>query len=135
MVKTNSQSPSCLKTVRIMLETLNLVLKHTSIFSFIKYTFWYQGLLIFLMSTFFAKDLHFFWQNRTFIQRNSLKTELRFFSSVFSFCKQKVTINDNVSFKDYASGIQHLDCFPLTINWKYDNDATILRHNAIVNFF
>ena len=33
------------------------------------------------------------------------------------------------------SGIRLPDCSKLTINWKNDNDATICRHDVIVNFF
>ena len=44
----------CLKLVRIMLETWNLVREYKHIYSFRKYTFWYQGPL-----NFFAKNLHF----------------------------------------------------------------------------
>ena len=36
-------TPSCLKIVRIMLETWNLVRKYTHICSFRKYTFCYKG--------------------------------------------------------------------------------------------
>ena len=59
----------------------------------------------------------------------------RFFSSVFSFGKKKVTINENVNFTGYTSGIRHLDCSKLAINWKKDNDVTISRHYIIVKFF
>ena len=47
----------------------------------------------------------------------------------------KVTINENIRFTDYESGIWLPDCSKLAINWKNDNDATILRHDAIANFF
>ena len=52
--------PPCLKLVRIVLETWNLVRKFTHICSFRKYTFEYQGLLNFAeVSIFFAKNQHF----------------------------------------------------------------------------
>ena len=50
----------CLKLVRIMLETLNLVRKLTHICSFRKYTFQDQALLNFAdVSIFFAKNQHY----------------------------------------------------------------------------
>ena len=51
-----------------------------------------------------------------------------FFSSVFSFCKIKVTINENVSFLDYVCRIRLSDCSKLAINRKNDNDVTIYWH-------
>ena len=49
----------CLELVRIMLKTYNLARKYTTISSFKKYNFQYLGLLILLMSAFFAKNQHF----------------------------------------------------------------------------
>ena len=40
---------------------------------------------------------------------------LEFPSSVFSFVREKVTINENVSFIDYASEIRLPDCSKLAI--------------------
>ena len=31
---------------------------------------------------------------------------LEIFNSVFSFCKIKITVNENISFTDHASGIR-----------------------------
>ena len=46
---------------------------------------------------------------------------------VFQFCfhflwDKKFTINENISFVDYASGIRLLDCTKLSKNWKIDYD-------------
>ena len=46
-----------------------------------------------------------------------------------------VTIDKNVRFTDYASGIQLLDCSKLTINWKKDNNITICGHDTFVKIF
>ena len=51
------------------------------------------------------------------------------------FVRWSGTINENVSFTDYASGIRLLDCSKLAINWKNDNDVTICWHHLIVTFF
>ena len=58
---------------------------------------------------------------------------LRFFSSVFSFCKiKKVSVSENVSFADYMSGIRLPDCSKLAINWE---NFIIYRHDITLNFF
>ena len=59
----------------------------------------------------------------------------RFFSSVFSFCKLKVTANENISFAGCPSGIRFLDYSKLAKNCKIDSDVIIFRHDVIVNFF
>ena len=59
--------------------------------------------------------------------------EILVFWSVF--IRWKVTINENISFTDYASKIRLPDCSKLAANWKNHNDVTISRHNIIVNFF
>ena len=46
-----------------------------------------------------------------------------------------VTINENVGFTDYASGIQLPDCSKLAINWKNNNNITIFRHDVIAKLF
>ena len=51
------------------------------------------------------------------------------------FVRWSGTINENVSFTDYASGIRLLDCSKLAINWENDNDVTICWHHLIVTFF
>ena len=75
------------------------------------------------MSSFICKRSAFFGQNSTFTQSKSVKAVL------------KVTINENVSFTDYASGIRLPDCSKLAINWKNGNDITIFRHEVIVKSF
>ena len=49
--------------------------------------------------------------------------------------RQKVTINENESFKGHAFGIHLLDCSKLAINRKKDNAVNINRNVIIVNFF
>ena len=52
------------------------------------------------------------------------------------FIRQKVIINGNIIFTDYASEIRVLVCSRPAINWKTDNDVTpIFQHDVIVNFF
>ena len=59
----------------------------------------------------------------------------RLFSSVFSFVRWKVAINEYISVTDYASGIRLPDCSKLAINRKKDNDVTIFQHDVIDKFF
>ena len=47
----------------------------------------------------------------------------------------KITINENISFTDYASGIRLPDCSKLTLISKHRNDVTTFWHDVIVKFF
>ena len=59
----------------------------------------------------------------------------RDFLALFSgFAKEKVTVNENVSFTGYASRIRLPECSNLAINRK-NYDVTICRHDVIANFF
>ena len=55
-----------------------------------------------------------------------MRTVLEMFSSVFSFYKIKVIVNENVSITDHASGIRLPNWSKFAINWK--NDSDIRRH-------
>ena len=111
-------TPSLLERLRIMTETSNLARKYTHICSFRKYTFQYQGPFNFADVSIFCKKLALLGQNNTFTQSNGVRV-------VLEMVRQKVTINENISFTDYASGMRLPDCFKLTVNWKTDNDVTI----------
>ena len=52
----------CLKLVRIMLETWNLLRKYTHIFSFRKYTFYYQDPHDFADVSNFLQKISILWQ-------------------------------------------------------------------------
>ena len=49
--------------------------------------------------------------------------------------RQKIAINEKVSFTDYASGIRFPDCSKLAINWKNYNNFTLLQYDIIVKLF
>ena len=51
------------------------------------------------------------------------------------FVREKVTITENISFTDYASGIELSDCSKLTLNWKISSHVIIFRKDIIVKFF
>ena len=51
------------------------------------------------------------------------------------FVREKVTITENISFTDYASGIKLPDYSRLNLNWKIRNDVTIFQKDIIVKFF
>ena len=118
-----------------MLETSNLARKYTPTCSFRNIPFSAQAPLILLMSAFFAKNQRFLFKKSTFTQRNSMRAVLEIFSSVFSYCKKKVTISENITFADSVSGIRPQDCSKLAKNPKNDNNVTFFRHDVIVEFF
>ena len=51
------------------------------------------------------------------------------------FVRHKVTINERISFTDYASGIRLPGCSKFAVNGKNGNDVTVFQHDAIVKFF
>ena len=110
-----------------MLETLNLIRKYTRISSLRKYTFQYQNLLNFAdVGIFSAKKSAYFGKNNNFTQSNSVGAVFEIFLFLFSvFVRQKITINENVSFTDYALGIGLPHRSKLSINRRNDNDVTI----------
>ena len=125
-----------LKLGRIVLETYNLVRKYTHICSFRKYTFWYQGPLNFNDVSIFLQKISIFWQKLYLYSKQKCKNCVRDFLVLFSvFVRQKVTINENVSFTDYVSRIRLPDSSKLAINRKNDNDVKIFRHDIIVKIF
>ena len=83
------------------------------------------------MSAFFAKS-HYFLAKIVPLLKAIVWKQFVLFSD---FVRKKVTVNENVSFTDYASGIRLPDCFKLAINWKNDNDIPTGRHDIIINFF
>ena len=57
-----------------------------------------------------------------------MRTVLKDFLVLFSvFVRKKITIDENLSFTDSASGIRLPDCSKLAINWKNDIDVTTFR--------
>ena len=74
------------------------------------------------MQHFVCKKSAFYGKNSTFTQSNSVRDFLAVFPV---FVRLKTTVNENVSFIDYASGIWLPDCFKLSINWKNDNNVPI----------
>ena len=70
-----------------------------------------KALLVLLMSAFFAKSQRFLAKVVLLLKAIVLELCERFFSFVFSFCK-----NDSISFTDYGSEIRLSDCPKLTVN-------------------
>ena len=123
----------CLKLIRIMLEIWYIGTHPYTVLENI--TFSTKTLLILLIPAFFVKNWAFFCKTSTFSQSNSVGAVLDIFSSVFSFCKIKGYVNENITFTGYAFGIQLSDCSELAINRKNDNDVPVFRYDVIVNFF
>ena len=115
-----------------MLETWNLVRKYIHI-CFRNYTFRTKYFPILLMSAFFSRISIFL---AIVVSCEYCKSCARdFLVLLLVFVRWKVTINENVSFIDYTSGIPLPDCSNSAINWKNDNDVTIYWNGAIVNIF
>ena len=126
----------CLKLVRIMPETSNLVSKQINICSLRKYTFSYQGPFNFADISIFLQKITDFWQKQYLYLQQQYESCVRDFLVQFSFfVRWKITINENISFTEYTSGTRLPDCSKLAINWKNDNGVTIFRHNVIVKLF
>ena len=123
----------CLKLVRIMLEICYIGTHPYTVLENMPFST--KTLLILLISASFVKNWVFFCINSTFSQSNSVGAVLDIFSSVFSFCKIKGCVNENITFTGYAFGIQLPDCSKLAINRKNDNDVPFSRYDVIVNFF
>ena len=87
------------------------------------------------MSAVFCEKSAFFGKNNNFTQNNSVRAVLEILVLFSVFERQKITINENVGFTDYASGIRLLDCSKLAINRKNDNDVKICQQDVIVRFF
>ena len=102
-----------------MLEPWNFVRKFTHICSVREFTFQYEDPLNFAdVSIFFAKNQDFLEKMVPLFKAITWEQCKRFFSSVFSFCKFKVTVIVNLCFTDYALEIRLLICSKLAINWK-----------------
>ena len=78
-----------LKPVRVTLETSNLVRKYAHVVSekipFITKT----PLILLIPAIFFCKKPAFFVKNKTLLKGIARELYLKFFNSVFSFCKMK----------------------------------------------
>ena len=108
---------------------------HTHIFSFRKYTLWYQGFLNFADASFFlTKNQRFLAKIVPLLKAIVWELCQRFFSSVFSFCKIKGDYRWKYKFyrlyiRNPASGL-----LKLVVNWKDGNDVTIFWPGVIVKF-
>ena len=127
--------PPCLKLVRIMLETSNLVCKYKPICSFRKYIFYYLGLLNFADISIFCKKLGFLFKKVHLLKAIAWELCYRFFSSVFSFCKAKGYYYWKHNVCRLVARIWPPDCSKLGKNKKNDNDVTISDMTSTSNFF
>ena len=105
-----------------MLQTSNLVRKYKHICGFKKYSFQYQDPLNFADVSIFAKHQY----------ESCVRDSLVLFSV---FVRQKVTVNENVSFTDYTSGLRLPNCSKLVIYPKNDNNVGIPIQRYRQTFF
>ena len=119
-----------------MLETSNLALKYTPIFSFGTCTFQYQGPLNFADVSIFSKKISIFRPKQYLYSKQQCESCVRDFLVLFSvFVRQKVTVTENITSAESVSGIRPPDCSKLAKISKNDSDVTIFRHDVIVHFF
>ena len=87
------------------------------------------------MCAFFWKK-NFFWQKYYLYLKQWYETCVKDFIVLFSvFVRQKIIVNENVSFIDHASEIRPPDGCKLAINLKKENDIIICWHDVIIIFF
>ena len=111
-----------------MLETSNLARKYTPIFSFRKYTFQCLGPLNFADVSIFLQKISVFCPKKYLYSKQQCESCVRDFLVLLSvFVRQKITITENITFRDSVSGIQRRECSKLAKNPKNDNDVTIFR--------
>ena len=107
-----------------MIQTSNLVPKYKYICGFKKYTFQYQDPLTFADVSIFCKKISIVCKRKYFYSNHQYESCVRDSLVLFSvFLRQKVTINENLSFRDYTSGFQFSNCSKLAINLKNDNNV------------
>ena len=98
--------------------------------------FQYQGPLSFADVSIFMQKISAFWPKQCLYSKEQCESYVKNFLVLFCvFVGLKVTVNENISFTDYASGIRLPDCSKLAVNLKNGNDVTIFWNNVIVNFF
>ena len=115
-----------LKLVRVMLETSNLAGKYILICSFREQTFRTKCPLYFADAGISFQKISVFRPKQYLYSKQWCESCVKYFLVLCSvFVRQKVTINENLSFTDYVSGNRLRDCSKLAVNWKNDNDVTI----------
>ena len=108
-----------------MLQTSNLVRKYRHISGFKKYTFQYQDPPNFVHVSIVLQKISIFCKKQYLYSKHQYESCVRDSVVLFSvFVRQKVTVNENVSFTDYTSRIQLSNCSKLVKNPKNDNDVT-----------
>ena len=119
-----------------MLQTSNLMRKYKHIYGFKKYTFQQQNPLNIADVSIFLQTISIFYKNYYLHSKHQYESCVRDPLVLFSvFVKEKVTINENISFTDYTSGLRRLNCFKLVINSKNDNDVTNSDITPLSDFF
>ena len=119
-----------------MLQTSNLMRKYKHIYGFKKYTFQQQNPLNIADVSIFLQTISIFYKKQYLYSKHQYESCVRDSLVLFSvFVKEKVTINENISFTDYTSGLRRLNCFKLVINSKNDNDVTNSDITPLSDFF
>ena len=109
-----------------MLQTSYLARKYKYVCGFEKYIFQYREPLNFPDVRIFLQKISIFCKKQYLYSKYQYENCVRDYLVLFSvFVRQKVTVNENVSFTDYTPGLRLPNCSKLAINLKNDNDVTI----------
>ena len=107
-----------------MLQTSYLARKYKHVCGFEKYIFQYQEPLNFPDVRIFLQKISIFCKKQYLYSKYQYENCVRDYLVLFSvFVRQKVTVNENVSFTDYTSGFRLPNCSKLAINPKNDKDV------------
>ena len=108
-----------------MLQTSNLVRKQKRICGFKKQTFQQQDPLNFADVSIFLQNISIFYKKQYLYSKHQYESCVRDSLVLFLvFVRQKITVNENVCFTNYTSGLRLCNCFKLVINPINDNDVT-----------
>ena len=118
-----------------MLETSSLARKYTHVYSFKKYTFQYQGPLNFADVSIFYKKQRFLTKILPLLKAIVRELCYRCFSPAFSFCKIKVTNNENISFTDYVSGLFFVSFVKFSYRSKFHVNIITCSRVMIISFY
>ena len=96
----------------------------------------YLGVLNFTDARTFLQKISISQRKQYLYSKQQCESCVRIFLVMFSvIVRQKITVNKNVSFRDYASGIRLADCSKMVIYSKNNNDVIFSNMTLLSCFF
>ena len=96
----------------------------------------YLGVLNFADARTFLQKISISQRKQYLYSKQQCESCVRIFLVMFSvIVRQKITVNKNVSFRDYASGIRLADCSKMVIYGKNNNDVIFSNMTLLSCFF